>query len=337
MVAVISSIKDEHLALVRALAGRAGRLAAGCCVLEGGALVDAALSAGTRPRFAIAAAERRDESGLAGRLADAGVPVFEARESLLRQVLKTHRPVTWVAVAAFVGGGELPAERDQRPYGRFAVVLDHVADPGNLGAIVRTAVGLGALDVVCLDDGTDLTSRKVLDASRAAALRARVRRFDSLDAAFAALRQRGFQIVATSSHAPVEQARVALRGGPVALVVGNETHGVSPRALELADQVARIPMASAMESLNVAVATGISLYELRERAESAATDADGAAELAVTLAQVGAAASADATAFPATALAGFSEAERAAFAGYLARARENLRRAGTAVMLGDAG
>ena len=262
--AVITSIKDDHLATLRELRTQAGRAAAGACLLEGPVLTGQALDAGSALKFVIRVEGEADP--LAGRLAAAGVPLLDVRESVLRQALHTAKPVRWVAVA------ELAAEAgDEVPYGDFAVLLDGVLDPGNLGTIVRSAVGLGVFDVVCTAAETDLTSRKVLDAARATVLRARIRRFDSPVAAVRALRERGFEVVATSSYGAIDQSLTPLRGGPVALVVGNETEGVGQSVLDLADHVVRIPMAGPVESLNVGVATGISLYELRNlRAEQRA-------------------------------------------------------------------
>jgi TrmH family RNA methyltransferase len=122
--------------------------------------------------------------------------------------------------------------------------------------------------VVCTDADTDLTGRRVLDASRAAVLRARIHRYASPVEAVESLRCLGFEVVATSSYAEVEQSATPLRGGRVALVVGNETEGVSAAALAVADHVVRIPMSGGVESLNVGVATGISLYELRALART---------------------------------------------------------------------
>jgi TrmH family RNA methyltransferase len=249
----ITSLKDEHLALIRALDARSGRVDAGACVLESAALIAQAVAAGAALRFVVCADDAADP--VAETLASQGVPVFATRGSLLRQALRLSRPVEWVAVA------DLAAEAGE-DYGDFAVVLDGVRDPGNLGTIVRTAVALGVADVVCTDPATDLTSRRVLDASRAAVLRAAVHRYPTPLAAVEALRERGFEVVATSSHASVVQSRTPLRGHRVALVVGSETDGVAPEVLAAADHVVRIPMAGGVESLNVGVATGISLYEL---------------------------------------------------------------------------
>ncbi|HVV22138.1 MAG TPA: RNA methyltransferase [Pseudonocardiaceae bacterium] len=248
----ITSLKDDRLATVRALETRSGRAAAGACLLEGATLIAQAVAADARLRFAVHADDVVDP--LAETLAARGVPVFPVRGSLLRQALRLAKPVAWVAVA------ELSARTAE--YGDFAVVLDGVRDPGNLGTIVRTAVALGVADVVCTDDETDLTGRKVLDASRSAVLRARIHRYPSPVVAVHALREQGFEVVATSSHATTVQAHTPLRGRRMALVVGNETDGVSADALAAADHVVRIPMAGGVESLNVGVAAGISLYEL---------------------------------------------------------------------------
>lgn len=248
----ITSLKDEHLAVIRALETRAGRAEAGACLLEGAALIAQAVAADAVLRFAVRAEDATDE--VAETLARRGIPVFQVRGSLLRQALRLAKPVEWVAVAELTG--------EPTGYGDFAVVLDDVRDPGNLGTIVRTAVALGVADVVCTDSDTDLTGRRVLDASRSAVLRARIHRYPSPLAAVESLREQGFEVVATSSHASTVQAETPLRGRRVALVVGNETDGVGPDVLAAADHVVRIPMAGAVESLNVGVATGISLYEL---------------------------------------------------------------------------
>jgi TrmH family RNA methyltransferase len=266
------SLKDDHLQQVRALASRTGRAEAGSCLLEGAALITQAVEAGATLRFVLSAEGAADP--VAALLAKARVPVLVAKESVLRQAVRLNRPVAWLAVA------ELDSALDEgHPYGDFAVVLDNVLDPGNLGTIVRTAVGLGVLDVVCTDPETDLTSRRVLDASRAAVLRARIRRYDTPVDAVRGLRDLGFEVVATSGRGRTVQGLTPLTGRPVALIVGNETDGVSDDVLDLADHVVQIPMSGEVESLNVGVATGISLYELRTRAVLAALADRAAASL----------------------------------------------------------
>lgn len=304
--ASISSIKDERVALVRALDTRARRREQQRCVLEGAALVEQAALAGAELEFALVAEPATGP--LVRALQERGVPVLEAKEKLLRQALRTQRPVEWLAVA------QLPPRN--APYGEFAVVLDNVLDPGNLGSIVRTACGLGTPDVVCTSPDTDLTSRKVVDASRGAVLRTRVHEYDSFAAASADLRERGFSLVATSPRGRRLEC-AAWSGEPLALVVGNETNGSGEDVLAQADQVVRIPMAGEVESLNVGVATGISVYELirrmgrldRPRGELDAAMHEASQVLG----------HADESA----ALSGFSAQERQQLLEYLARIRAN--------------
>ncbi|MBP2329623.1 TrmH family RNA methyltransferase [Kibdelosporangium banguiense] len=253
----IDSIKDERIAAARALSTRAGRLAAGRCLIEGASLIRQVLDAGASLCYALHAEEDTD---LRAELLSAGVPVHVAREGLLRKVIGSAKPVSWLAVAV------LPPEVGRsEPYGDFALVCDKVADPGNLGTIVRTARALGVRDIVLTDESTDLGSRRVLDAARGAVLGARVRRFADPLHAVKSLQGAGFQVVVTSPRGPHLQSLAPLRGGKVALVVGNETDGVDEATVAAADLVVQIPMAGAVESLNVGVATGISIYELRMR------------------------------------------------------------------------
>lgn len=251
---MIESIKDERIVVARALGSRAGRLAAGRCLVEGPSLIRQVLDAGAAVDYVLCAGKESAE------LLAADVAVHRVREGLLRKVIGSARPVSWLAVV------ELPAEVDMgAPYGDFAVVCCGVADPGNLGTIVRTARALGVRDVVLTDAETDLGSRRVIDAARGAVLSARVRRFSDPIAAVKGLQDRGFQVVVTSPRGAQLQSLTPLRRERVALVVGNETHGVDQATMDVADLVVQIPMAGTVESLNVGVAAGISIYELRMR------------------------------------------------------------------------
>jgi tRNA C32,U32 (ribose-2'-O)-methylase TrmJ len=96
----------------------------------------------------------------------------------------------------------------------------------------------------------------VLDASRGAVVGARVRRFADPLRAVKALQGAGFEVVMTSPRGTHLQSLAPLRGGKMALVVGNETDGVDGATVAAADLMVQIPMAGAVESLNVRVATG---------------------------------------------------------------------------------
>ncbi|MGH3632041.1 MAG: TrmH family RNA methyltransferase [Sciscionella sp.] len=254
MAAIIDSIRDPRLSTVRELSSAAARAAALRCVIEGDSLVEQAIRARLRLDFVLAVAGHP----LLATAAGLAVPTYPVGPAVLRQALRTQRPVTALAVA------HVPRENDpNEPYGDTAVVLDRVRDPGNVGTIVRTALALGAHDLVCTDAETDLTSRKVLESSRCGALRAGVRRFADPVTAARELRSRGFQVVATSPQGPLLQSLAPLSAAPVAIVLGNETSGAAADTLRAADLVVRIPMAAEVDSLNVGVAAGLSIVELR--------------------------------------------------------------------------
>lgn len=251
---VVSSVKDERVAALRSLGSRSGRRAAGRCLLEGRSLIDQAVASGAVLDTVLCAESVPDPDELVG-----GVTVQRVRDGVLRQIAGAHRPVQWLA-SAVVPDEAAPST----PWGEFAVVCDGVADPGNLGTLVRSARGLGVDDLVLTDDDTDLTSRRVLDASRGTALTLRTRRYPTPGTAVRALRAAGLQVVATSPRGRRLQALAELDGRPVALVVGGETAGVTAEVEDEADLLVAIPM-TGVESLNVGVAAGIGIYELRTK------------------------------------------------------------------------
>ncbi|MGV4924091.1 hypothetical protein K2224_27215 [Streptomyces sp. BHT-5-2] len=255
----IQSIKDPRIAEARTLLTRAGRLAAGRCLLEGASLIQQALVGGARLRYVMRAIDATDPE-LESALATASVPVHEVRNGLLPKAVGGSKPVSWVALA------DLPAEvAADSECSDFALVCEGIADPGNLGTLVRSARALGVRDVVLTDDQTDLGSRRVLDAARGSVLTSRIRRFTTPAAAVKQLKAAGYQVVATSPRGTHLQTMAPLRNGPVALVIGNESAGVSEETLDAADLIVQIPMAGGVESLNVGVAAGISIYELRAK------------------------------------------------------------------------
>jgi TrmH family RNA methyltransferase len=189
----------------------------------------------------------------------AAVPTYPVRAGLLDKLTGAGKGGEPIALAPLPPA---PADDDLAD---VAVLCERVQDPGNLGTIVRTASALGVADVVLTDEETDPFSRRALSASRGATLTSRIHRFGSPVDAITSLRSQGFQIVATSPHGEHLQSLAPLTTDRVALVVGNETDGISGATLSAADLVVQIPMSSAVESLNVGVAAGIGLYEMRTR------------------------------------------------------------------------
>jgi TrmH family RNA methyltransferase len=136
------------------------------------------------------------------------------------------------------------------------VVLDRLQDAGNVGSILRSAAALGVAQVVALKGSAALWSPKVLRAGMGAHFGLRLVEQAGLDD----LQRLALPWVATSSHARHELASVALPS-PCAWVFGHEGQGVSPELIERCSLTVRIPQPGGEESLNVASAAAICLYE----------------------------------------------------------------------------
>ena len=149
------------------------------------------------------------------------------------------------------------------PDGRW-LVLEHVQDPANIGALVRSAAAFGFDGAVFCADCADPYSPKAVRASMGMVARMKIVQVDTVARAASWLKKGKVPLVAAALRrsVPLDQAD-GLRGQDVALLVGNEGNGLSQEAMDAADIVVRIPMAPGVESLNAAVAGGVLLWHFR--------------------------------------------------------------------------
>jgi TrmH family RNA methyltransferase len=196
-------------------------------------------------------------SALKSALAGSGVTLLEVPPGELDALADTEQPQGIVAVIEPPGR---VLDDISTPAGAVLLVLDAVQDPGNVGTMLRTALALGASGVVALKGTADLTNPKVLRGSMGAAFRLPAAPA-GVEQSVAWARARGVEVIVTAADGtPLERWR---RGpAPIALVVGNEGAGVSTALAAVATRRVAIPLASTVESLNVAVAAGILLYEV---------------------------------------------------------------------------
>jgi 23S rRNA (guanosine2251-2'-O)-methyltransferase len=149
--------------------------------------------------------------------------------------------------------------------GTLVVALDEVQDPQNFGAVIRSAVAIGATAVVWPEHRSAPLSPAAFRASAGAIEHATLCRVASLPPALAALRGRGVATVGLDMSASMLVADADL-SRPVALVVGAEGKGLRKTVKRACDVLARLPMAGPIDSLNASVAVAIALYEaVRQR------------------------------------------------------------------------
>jgi TrmH family RNA methyltransferase len=225
---MITSAANPRLKLIRRLDSRRQRAKLGLFVCEGEDLVDAALAAGIEPVDLLVAGE------------DVG-------QGLLAAVSTLAHPPRVVGVFRTV---DLPASTE-RP---AVLALWHVADPGNVGTLIRTADAFGAS--VALSEGcADPTAPKALRGSAGAIFRVPLGRFDQVGEG---------RRVALTAHGGEPLDRVEL-GERTVFLLGAEREGLPEEVAASCDVAASIPLATGAESLNVAVAGAIALYEWRRR------------------------------------------------------------------------
>lgn len=165
------------------------------------------------------------------------------------------------------GMKRLHREWRRRTDGRLALVLDNVANPFNVGSIVRTAAA-ERVDHVYLGGGTAPDHDKVNKTALGTARYLTWTHHESGVAAVEAARADGYQVVAielTDTAVPLHEVPM---DNDVALVIGHEDRGCTPATLGAADAVAFIPQLGKVGSLNVATAAGIAIYEARRRSWS---------------------------------------------------------------------
>jgi TrmH family RNA methyltransferase len=186
---------------------------------------------------------------------NAAAEVYEVESSVLGDIAPTRTPQGVLAIVEEPRAVEPPAE------GGIVLWLDHIQDPGNVGAIVRSAAGLGAASVWLSPGCADPFSATAVRGAAGAVFRIIVERDVAAATAIDRMKGAGGEVWATDSRGrKIDQWRPS---GTCLLLIGAEGVGLDLGVAELADGTVAIPMARGIESLNVAVATGILLQHVR--------------------------------------------------------------------------
>ncbi len=234
------------------------------------------LRAGNRKIHEVLLAEDAHESAVLAEIADLAadrrVPVREISRRKLRDQALTESPQGVIAKAQEIR--PVPLAELARPYRGAAPLLiaaDSVTDPGNLGAILRTAEVAGATGVVLGRHRSASLTPAAVKAAAGAIEHLRFAQVGGLPAALKQLREAGLWAIGLDGNASdgLEDLRVA--DEPVVVVVGAEGRGLSTLVEHRCDQVISIPVYGRIESLNVAAATAVALFDIA-RARARARD-----------------------------------------------------------------
>jgi TrmH family RNA methyltransferase len=254
---MITSLSNDKIKLVRGLARRKTRWNERSFVLEGTRLLNEVVQQDIQPKFVLYTEDtstHQDAAPMIELLTQSGVPCYVVSDAVMKACTDTVTPPGLLAVVPFPA---VPIPVDST----WTLLVDSVRTPGNLGAILRTAAAAG-VELVLLAPGTvDMYNPKVVRGGAGAHFRLPI-----LAVSWSEIKTRlqDLQVWLASAEGEISYTTVDWQG-PLALIVGGEAHGASQAAAALVDRQVKIPMARAMESLNVAVATGVLLFEINRQ------------------------------------------------------------------------
>jgi 23S rRNA (guanosine2251-2'-O)-methyltransferase len=154
------------------------------------------------------------------------------------------------------------------PENAMVVLLDHITDVRNMGAIARTAECTGVSALVVPDRGTAAMNEDAIKTSSGALLRLPVCREQNMKTVVNLAKQYGYQVVAATEKGAEHYRKVDFRQ-PTLLILGNEETGISSDLLKMSDVRAKLPIVGEVASLNVSVAAGVFMYEALEQRQNA--------------------------------------------------------------------
>jgi len=261
---IITSATNKEVKLLRSLHERKYRKQTGLFLAEGMRICREAISLGQVPRKLVYATSRAHDKPvreLIDACRGAGGRSLAVSEDLLSRISRKDNPQMVIgAFEARFAAADVIVPKDNKLW----VALDRVRDPGNLGTIMRTADAVGATGVILIDDCTDPYSLEAVRASMGAIFNCQLVKL-SQDEFCAFAKSWPGEIIGTALQASVDY-RTADYSKATIMLMGNEQAGLPDKLIDATTTCIRMPMMGRSDSLNLAVATGVSLYEwLRHR------------------------------------------------------------------------
>lgn len=260
----ITSLTNERVKAIRALDMRKERKETGLFVAEGTSILVTARQHGVLPEtlvYRTGGAESPQARQLIGEALSQGREVLEVSEAVLGKLASKENPQAMLGVFK-QRFATLPKAAAAEPRCCW-LVLEEVRDPGNLGSIIRTADAVAAAGIVLVGNCCDPYSRECVRATMGSIFALPLVKLE---------RERFFEWRAAWPGDVVglhldgsEDFRQAQLREPVMLVMGSEGPGLSDSLTRSCSRLVKIPMAGDLDSLNLAVATGLALYQVRGR------------------------------------------------------------------------
>lgn len=258
----VTSLSNPIVKDIKALSNKKDREQSGTFMAEGLKLVIDALELGWAIRILVYAKAAKGKplvEQVAARTVAVGGLVLEVSEKVLSSITRRDNPQMVVGIFQ----QRWTSLDDLRPsQGMTFVALDRVRDPGNLGTIIRTADAAGASGVILVGECTDPFSLETVRATMGSVFAVPLARATT-EEFFAWQKRSGAQVVATHLAGAVDYRTIDYEKKPTVLLMGNEQSGLPEALAKSADRLVRIPQQGRADSLNLAVATAVMLFEAR--------------------------------------------------------------------------
>ncbi|WP_349957299.1 RNA methyltransferase [Rhizobium sp. ZPR3] len=258
----VTSLANPIVKDIKALTVKKSREESGAFLAEGLKLVIDALELGWTIRtlvYAKAAKGKPLVEQVAAKTVAAGGLVLEVSEKVIGSITRRDNPQ--MVVGVFEQRWR-PLREVKPATGETWVALDRVRDPGNLGTIIRTADAAGASGVILVGETTDPFSLETVRATMGSIFAVPV--VKATPEEFLAWKKKAdVSVVATHLAGAVDYRTIDYKKKPVVILMGNEQSGLPDALAKEADALARIPQAGRADSLNLAVATAVMLFEAR--------------------------------------------------------------------------
>ena len=257
---LIVSPKNEVVKQTKKLLLVKNRERTGLMILEGVRLIETALQAGIRFKYFLYSDQvLKNERGqkLMVYIKNAGLRHNLVTDNIINEISSTE------SSQGILGVAEKPkVNMNQRLVvpNPLILIIDQIRDPGNLGTIIRSADAAGCSGVICGKGTVDVTNPKLLRSTMGSIFHLPVVVVDDLREQITDLKKRGIQVIAADSRGDYYYHQLDLKRS-TAIILGNEANGISAEILALADKSAKIPILGKAESLNVAIAASLFVYE----------------------------------------------------------------------------
>jgi RNA methyltransferase, TrmH family len=261
-VRTITSLQNESVKLIRSLEMRKVRRETGLFVAEGASVLITARDNGWVPETLVCGPGSLDNAAARGLLAwarDAGADCLDVSAPVLEKLAAKENPQ--VVMGVFRQRWAAAPRVAATAKSALWLALEAVRDPGNLGTIIRTADAVGAAGIILIGQTCDPYAREAVRASMGSIFATPIVRLDTPAFLELAADWPG-DVVGTHLDA-TRDFREGPYEDPVLIVMGSEGAGLSPEATAACRRLVRIPMAGRLDSLNLAVATALMLYEAR--------------------------------------------------------------------------